>query len=277
MIQLPNNVSPDTATLATLATYQTTVDQAGTFTQQSAAAKTAFSARNKKTNTAFNEVKKALSEMCSGARRCCYCEDSAGTQVEHIYPKSLYPERCFDWENYLYACSDCNSPKNNKFAVFRQDNGAYEEVNPPHGQPAQQPPAGTAVLINPRIEDAMQYCMLDLTTTFDFVIRAPVGSVAYQRAHYTLNEVLRLNQREFLREAREESYEDYKTRMHHYVDKKAKGASAAKLDRMIKQLQKKQHPSVWKEAQRYHRMGLLAKTDPDFDDYFLAAPEALSW
>lgn len=277
MIQLPNNVSPDAATLATLAGYQNTVDQAGTFNQKSAAAKKEFSARNKKTNAAFIEVKKALTKMCSGARRCCYCEDSVGDEVEHIYPKTLYPEHCFSWDNYLYACGNCNGPKNDKFAVFRQDNGKYEEVNPAHNQPAQQPPVGTAVLINPRIEDAMQYCMLDLTTTFDFVIRAPVGSEEYQRAHYTINEVLRLNQREFLREAREESYGDYKTRLHHYVTKRDGGATVAQLDRMIEQLQKKQHPSVWKEAQRYHRMGLLAKTDSDFNDYFLAAPEALSW
>ena len=277
MIQLPNNVAPDAATLATLAAYQAAVDQAGDFTQQAAAAKTAFAARNKKTNAAFNEVRQALTTMCSGARRCCYCEDSAGTQVEHIYPKSLYPERCFDWANYLYACSDCNGLKNNKFAVFRHDNGQYQVVNPPPKQAAQQPPTGDAVLINPRLEDAMDHCMLDLRDTFEFVVRAPAGSKEHQRADYTVNEVLRLNQRELLREAREESYDDYKTRLHHYVAQKAAAAPAARLDRMRQQLQKKQHPTVWKEAQRYHRLGLLAKTDAEFNDLFRAAPEALSW
>ncbi|GAB3639215.1 hypothetical protein GCM10027422_48060 [Hymenobacter arcticus] len=277
MIQLPDNITPDVATLATLATYQTAVDQGASFTEQAAAAKAGFKARNVKTNAAFNEVKKALALMCSGARRCCYCEDSVGDEVEHIYPKSLYPESCFVWDNYLYACGNCNGPKNDKFAVFRQGNGQFEEVNPPHGQPAQQPPAGTAVLLNPRLEDPMDYLMLDLRDTFEFVIRAAPGTVAYQRARYTLHEVLNLNKREFLREAREESYLDYKARLHMYVTKKAAGAPTAQLDRMRQQLQKKQHPSVWKEAQRYHRLGLLAKTDPDFDKLFSDASEALTW
>lgn len=38
-----------------------------------------------------------------------YCEDSAGTDIEHFYPKSRYPTRAFHWPNYLWACSHCNS------------------------------------------------------------------------------------------------------------------------------------------------------------------------
>lgn len=38
-----------------------------------------------------------------------YCEDSAGTDIEHFYPKQRYPERAFRWTNYLWACSHCNS------------------------------------------------------------------------------------------------------------------------------------------------------------------------
>jgi uncharacterized protein (TIGR02646 family) len=57
--------------------------------------------------------------MASGRERCMYCEDSAGTDIEHFYPKSMYPSRCFRWHNYLLACSHCNS--NEKRTQFPLD------------------------------------------------------------------------------------------------------------------------------------------------------------
>jgi hypothetical protein len=38
-----------------------------------------------------------------------YCEDSLGTDIDHFWPKASYPARAFTWENYLLACSHCNS------------------------------------------------------------------------------------------------------------------------------------------------------------------------
>ena len=38
-----------------------------------------------------------------------YCEDSAGTDLEHFWPRTTYPERTFTWENLLLGCSHCNS------------------------------------------------------------------------------------------------------------------------------------------------------------------------
>jgi len=282
MIQLDSTVKPADEILLKLQEYQDSINGKGTFEKRAEAAKKDFSARNKTSNAAFQAVKKSLTAMCSGARRCCYCEDSVGDEVEHIYPKSLYPEFCFNWDNYLYACGNCNGPKNDKFAVFKHDSGFFTEVNPPKGQAAQQPPAGKPVLINPRLEDAMEFCMLDLTGTFEFILRTPQGELqpgteAYQRAHYTINTVLRLNEREFLREAREHSYGDFKARLGEYVRAKANNAVETKLNKMIAQLRKHQHPTVWKEAQRYHKLRLLGKFDQEFDEYFLAAPEALTW
>jgi uncharacterized protein (TIGR02646 family) len=57
----------------------------------------------------FGVVRDALLGMANGRARCMYCEDSAGTDIEHFWPKSAYPARAFDWANYLLACSYCNS------------------------------------------------------------------------------------------------------------------------------------------------------------------------
>jgi uncharacterized protein (TIGR02646 family) len=73
----------------------------------------------KNRRAAFEHVRATLGQMASGRERCMYCEDSAGTDIEHFYPKSMYPSRCFRWHNYLLACSHCNS--NEKRTQFPLD------------------------------------------------------------------------------------------------------------------------------------------------------------
>jgi uncharacterized protein (TIGR02646 family) len=279
MIKLDNTIVPPRFILDKLGEYQTDVDANLTFEARSAEGKKKFSARNKKGNKVFDAVKKSLTAMCSGARRCVYCEDSVGDEVEHFSPKDLYPEKVFRWDNYVYACGNCNGPKNNKFAVFHANTGAFQTVNPPQGQPAQQPPAGDPALINPRVEDPLAYCMLDLAGTFKFVIIATTNTREYKKADYTYNDVLRLNheEREFLRQAREEAYGDYKARLSEYVQQRDANAPPAQLQKMIAQLKKKSHPTVWKEMQRYRQRGILQGVDSGLDALFIQAPEALTW
>ena len=72
--------------------------------EQVKAAKTLFKSRNRKENRTFAAVRKELADLCSGSRRCMYCDDSVADEVEHFRPKDLYPEVVFAWMNYLYAC-----------------------------------------------------------------------------------------------------------------------------------------------------------------------------
>jgi len=97
--------------------YQAEVDASGDYVQQVAAAKRNFKRRNTRHNATFRAVRAKLKEMCNGARRCMYCEDSVADEVEHFSPKALYPDRVFAWSNYLYACGSCNGPKNSHFKV----------------------------------------------------------------------------------------------------------------------------------------------------------------
>lgn len=277
MIQLPA-ITIEQSVLSKLQEYQNEIDSEVTFEKKSEKAKKSFSAKNKIGNATFDKIKIKLTEMCSGARRCVYCEDSVGDEVEHIKPKDIYPDFCFNWNNYVYACGNCNGPKNNKFAVFRKDNGEFYEVNQPRGTSSSQPPVGSDVMINPRAENALNYCMLDLESTFKFVITAQPNTIEYKRADYTFNEVLRLNdQREFLRKARETAYSNYKSRLGYYNVLKNSQPDSPKLERMIIALKSEAHPTVWKEMQRQYEMGLLKRFDMDLDDLFSQCPEALSW
>lgn len=230
-----------------------------------------FSSYNKKGNKVFDVVKKSLTEMCSGAKRCAYCEDAPADEVEHIFPKDLFPDLCFVWSNYLYACGTCNGPKNNKFAIIRHDN---QEIV--HLDGSIEPPIGQSLLINPRIEDPLLFCKLNFIS-FHFEILHPENTINYQRADYTINMVLRLNdQREYLRVARENAYGMYMMRLHYYQSYK-NSISDDQKNGMITQLQKEAHRSVWKEMQRCYIDKSLWRINRKLFYLFKKNPEALTW
>lgn len=44
---------------------------------------------------------------------CSYCENQiTNPAVEHIFPKLIYPDFLLEWSNFLLACTNCNSIKN---------------------------------------------------------------------------------------------------------------------------------------------------------------------
>jgi len=278
MIELRQDIWPSDAAMAKLREFQSEIDVLGTFEERSAKAKAMFPKKNSRRNATFREVKRCLSQMCNSTRRCVYSEDSLGDEVEHIYPKDLYPGQCFKWENYVYACGPCNGPKNNKFAVFKNSDGEFIEVNPLGGMTATEPPEGESVLINPRIENPLDYVILDLQGTFKFYPLPGIDERSSRRADYTLNDVLRMNHedREPLRQARENAYSMYKARLFHYVLVKS-NASPAVLTRLKENIIKENHPTVWKEMQRHYNEGFLDGFDPELKELFDIAPEALTW
>lgn len=85
-------------------------------------------------NKTFREIRETLGRMASGLERCMYCEDNEGTAIEHFWPKTHYPERAFDWLNYLLACSRCNSNyKRDEFPIDATGNPLL--VNPVEEDP----------------------------------------------------------------------------------------------------------------------------------------------
>jgi uncharacterized protein (TIGR02646 family) len=277
MIKLPS-VTISQSILDKLKAFQDEIDQKPNFAEKSKKAKSSFKSKNKIGNKTFDAVKEGLAKMCPGARRCAYCEDSVGDEVEHIRPKDFFPEMCFVWENYVYACGNCNSPKSNKCAIFRDDNDEFFEVNL---HPGDEPLKGKDAIINPRHEDPTNYFILNLRHEVPkercrFVVIPSLNQKDKKKAEFTLN-LLNLNAREFLRQAREEAYEDYKARLEKYNNEKRGKNDRIKLDKMIKGIKEKQHPTVWKEMQRYYRENWLEKIDEELHNLFVESPEALNW
>lgn len=60
--------------------------------------------------------------------KCAFCEakpaESGNIEVEHFMPKSLYPDKTFEWNNLLPVCRKCNNSKSN------HDTGKEAIVNP---------------------------------------------------------------------------------------------------------------------------------------------------
>jgi uncharacterized protein (TIGR02646 family) len=81
--------------------------------------------------------------MTGVRERCFYCEDSRGNDIDHFWPKSVYPNKCFRWDNFLLACSSCNGCKGNQFPLDG---------------------AGLPLLIDPTVEDPWDFLFLEATT-----------------------------------------------------------------------------------------------------------------
>lgn len=98
----------------------------------------------KSANKERRGVREQLATMAPGIRRCMYCGDNLGTDIDHFVPITLAPIRTFDWLNHLLACSFCNS---------NQKRDAYPvDAN------------GESLLIDPTYEDPSRHLMLILRT-----------------------------------------------------------------------------------------------------------------
>ncbi|ATB28394.1 hypothetical protein [Melittangium boletus] len=269
MIQLPDISLPPEAETQLLQ-YQNEINALPDYAARVEQARLRFSALNKKGNPTFDSVKAKLSSMCTGARRCAYCEDSVADEVEHIRPKTLYPEFVFAWMNYLYACGPCNVPKNNNFAVFANGTGVLTQVARRRKDPVAPPVPGNPVLLDPRVEDPTEYMALDLRDTFWFVARAKSDTIEHKRADYTIR-TLQLNIRDYLPRARRSAYLDYRAHLSHYVQVRNQAQGEEHLLRLAQEIQTRQHPSVWREMKRQHSQ------IEELRKLFEAAPEALGW
>ena len=72
------------------------------------------------------EIKEIVRKLFHG--KCVFCEEMIETvtyaHIEHFYPKSIYYEKTFEWENLFPACHKCNIAKGDF------DTQKYPIVNP---------------------------------------------------------------------------------------------------------------------------------------------------
>ena len=266
MIRLPT-VELEVDVGATLATWQKEVDELPSYEDRVKEAARLFATRNTRTNLTFGRIRASLANMCSGATRCAYCEDSLADEVEHFRPKQLYPEHVFVWPNYIYACGPCNGPKGGRFEVIVAGGDIVDVTRKP-GQPLLPPTAGRPIVIDPRTEDPLTFLQLDLTDTFRFLPHSGLSPMDQQRAERTIA-ILGLNRRDALCVARREAMNDYLRHLEAYDRRKAEGAEPKDLDQRADRLKRRLHPTVWEEMKRQRNRY------PALAELFARSPELL--
>ncbi len=273
-----------------LAALQAKVDAMPTFAEKAAEAKRLWGNKGgMKGEAAFVEIKKLLIELCVFVRVCNYCEHSEANDIEHIYPKAAFPEKAFVWDNYLLACPKCNTAhKSDKIDVLNDDDEVVTVSR--HVEPSFK----RVAFINPRIDDPTRFMILNLTTReFDILnglTRAETGM-----ALQTL-EILQLNQRDLLKEARrreEGNYFDLLDRLRTilkaedtdaFVDalnpiddrfdllKPLSELKEEAIENVKRNVQIHPHPSVWHAIKVFR-----AKTSPKWMQLFADIPDTLTW
>lgn len=249
-----------------LGRYQYRVDSANTYPERVRKAIELFRRYNQRSNDTFRVIRATLEKMCYGVQRCTYCEDSVGDEIEHIKPKDLFPEDSFVWENYLLSCGICNRSKSNCFSIV-DDEGSLLDVTRRHGDAICKPPLGRPALVDPRLEDPLDFFHLDIMDTFFFLPGDDLTAIDLARSEYTIN-LLKLNRDALLR-ARRQACGDYRARLVEYIGRRNDGASGNEIEALRNGILHRDHPTVWREMQRQSRRILRI--------LFADAPEALEW
>lgn len=238
---------------------------------------------------AFETILKLLTEICVGTEVCNYCEGNEANDIEHIYPKSFFPEYTFHWENYLLACKQCNSGfKLDKCFVMDTMGNIHATMR------GTEPPHKLVAFINPRQENPNDFLYLN-TQVWTFEPLFYISLTDKNKAEKTL-EILALNERDYLKVARKDaaieyfnfmdrlckilratSHEEIKNALSPYENQIEIGQDIAnfKNEKRISVknvIQKHRHPSVWYAIKTIER-----KINPKWQNIFAFIPEALTW
>lgn len=92
-----------------------------------------------------DEIKQAV--FNSSNNKCCFCESKLDEingypEIEHFEPKSLYPNKCFEWKNLMPICRYCNGSKGN-----------HDTISEPIVNPYNQNPEDFLEFVDLRIKE----------------------------------------------------------------------------------------------------------------------------
>jgi uncharacterized protein (TIGR02646 family) len=278
------------STIAVLKSLQAKIDGEITFAKRADKAQSLWDSKGGANGKkAFEEVKEMLTSMCVYVEVCNYCEQSEANDIEHIAPKSFFPDLAFVWKNYLLACKQCNSGlKLDRCFVMDADGKAFETVR------GEEPLFKEIAFINPRTENPNDFMYLNMET-FKFDIFPWLNNHEKSKAISTI-EILQLNDRATLVKARESAKGHYYDKLDRLVRvlqtknktqmKKALNPATDKFDltKSIADLkkevlesyklyiQKYQHPSVWHSIKT-----IESKNNESWKAIFKQIPDALNW
>ncbi|WIY70024.1 hypothetical protein KB221_03130 [Aquidulcibacter paucihalophilus] len=200
--------------------------------------------KKKTPKAAFDDIRSKLGSVSPPGRACFYCERDRYRDIDHVKPKRHYPQFCFSWDNYVFACAICNQDaKGDKYAVFGNGLDVIEFDRSWDRNVA--PPVGQAVPIDIRSEDPLDYIKLDLETGVFLPIE--VGTRSAIRAEYTIK-LFKLFADDLAR-IRRQAYDSYA----HYLElfsSALQDGDVNKARRILQEISELPHPTVLAEMRR---------------------------
>jgi uncharacterized protein (TIGR02646 family) len=292
MIQLVSKDIPKT-TEEELDKLQNRVNILSTFVSKTDKARKLWGYKGgKKGVDAFEVIKTTLTEMCVAIEVCNYCEQNEANDIEHIAPKSFFPEKAFVWDNYLLACKQCNTGYKLDKCHTLDNSGNLFDV-----KKGDEPIHKNVAFINPRIESPNDFMMLNMET-YEFEILRGLDKTKENKALKTL-EILKLNERATLIQSRIKADDYFYARIErlikilnaksnqdivevltsadmkrNFINKRKKLSTNQQnlKESFKKDIQTHQHPSVW-----YAIKIIESKNDGKWQRLFEQFPEALNW
>ena len=243
----------------------------------------------KKGVAAFAIIRTILTGMCVAVEVCNYCEQNEANDIEHIAPKSFFPERAFVWDNYLLACKQCNTGYKLDKCHTLDNNGNLYDV-----ERGDEPIHKNIAFINPRTENPNDFMILNMST-YEFEILPDLDRAKENKALMTLD-ILKLNERDSLIQSRKNAVNYFYNRIERLVkilhaktneeiveiltpadkpiDKRKKLSvnQQGLKESFKKDIQTHQHPSVW-----YAIKTIENKVNQKWQRLFEQFPEALNW
>ncbi|WP_103919469.1 retron system putative HNH endonuclease, partial [Candidatus Venteria ishoeyi] len=121
---------------------------------------------------------------------CAYCENrldsDMGQHIEHVQPKSRYPEKTFDYDNLVLSCRDSDALKGG-VDISDSSCGHYKGSRYNAGK-----------FISPIDADCEHYFFYSLTG--EILVSDKSSTEEQEKVNYTVNELLNLNCRRLVRE-----------------------------------------------------------------------------
>lgn len=278
--------------IALLQSLQNQINIESTFAKKAEKAKKLWDNKgDSKRQQAFAKIKQLLKDMCVGIEICNYCECNEANDIEHIYPKSFFPEKTFEWDNYLLACKQCNTAYKLDKCFTLDHSGTLQ--NTTRGQ---EPIHKIIAFVNPRSDDPKSYFWLNLRT-WQFELFDELLLFQQNKAAKTL-EILGLNQRALLVAQREMAAGQFYDKLER-LTRLLRASSFSEMEAILSphdaildaslpldalkvelkktlqihfQKQKYGHPSVWEAIKM-----IASKTNPKWRTIFEQIPEALQW
>jgi uncharacterized protein (TIGR02646 family) len=244
------------ARMRELQDLQDRVDAEATLEQKVTAATAIFSRKTPK--AAFDAVKEQLRAAAPAGGACFYCERDRLREIEHVRPKRFYPEHCFKWSNYVYACTICNQDsKRDRYAVFADTTDEVFSFDRRRDY-ADGTPTGDHVLIDIRAEDPLDFLRLDFETG-GFAPLADQGRNR-RRAEFT-RDLFELDADD-LRLIRLQAYKSFKTYLIE-LQIALQAQDDERVDRVVEEIQNLPFPTVLVEMRR--QAGALPELTPLFE------------